>query len=216
MTRPPAAPPSARHVLPEFTERAPLGHRTTDPYAKLLKERIVLLGTRIDETSANDVLAQFMYLEHQAPERDISLYVNSSGGSFHAMSAIYDTMRYVTCDVETVCLGQADGTAALLLASGTPGKRWVLPGARLVLRQPEAPEPIEGRASDLAAAAGELTRVRARMEEILVRHTGRSPEQVRADVERDTVLDARAAVEHGLVDRIVPDRGGARPAAGGR
>ncbi|NJP52232.1 ATP-dependent Clp protease proteolytic subunit [Streptomyces sp. SBST2-5] len=203
--------PYARHVLPEFTERTATGQRTSDPYSKLMEERIVLLGTPVDETSANDVMAQFMYLEHQAPDRDISLYINSPGGSFHAMSAVYDTMQYVNCDVETICLGQAEGAAALLLAAGTPGKRYVLPGARMVLRQPAFAGPVEGQASDLAIQAGELNRVRARMEEILVRHTGRSAEQVRSDTERDTVLDARAAVDYGLADRIVPSRKGARP-----
>lgn len=203
--------PYARHVLPEFTERTATGQRTSDPYSKLMEERIVLLGTPVDETSANDVMAQFMYLEHQAPDRDISLYINSPGGSFHAMSAVYDTMQYVNCDVETICLGQAEGAAALLLAAGTPGKRYVLPGARMVLRQPAFAGPVEGQASDLAIQAGELNRVRARMEEILVRHTGRSAKQVRSDTERDTVLDARAAVDYGLADRIVPSRKGARP-----
>ena len=208
--------PSARHVLPEFTERTMSGQRTTDPYAKLLQERIVILGTRIDETSANDVMAQFMYLEHHAPDQDISLYVNSPGGSFHAMSAIHDTLRYVTCDVETVCLGQAEGAAALLLAAGTPGKRLVLPGSRLVLRQPVLLEPVEGQTSDLAIQAEELNRIRARMEEMLVRHTGRTAEQVRADIERDTVLDAGAAVEYGLADRVVPHRRSLSPASGAR
>ncbi|GAA3196333.1 MULTISPECIES: ATP-dependent Clp protease proteolytic subunit [Streptomyces] len=204
--------PSARHVLPEFTERTASGNRTTDPYSKLLEERIVILGTPIDETSANDVMAQFMYLEHHSPDRDISLYVNSPGGSFHAMSAIYDTLRYVTCDVETICLGQAEGAAALLLAAGTPGKRFALPGARLVLRQPALQEPVEGQTGDLAIQAEELIRIRARMEDMLVRHTGRSAEQVRADIERDKVLDAQAAVDYGLVDRIVPHRRSAYPA----
>ncbi|MFF9716289.1 ATP-dependent Clp protease proteolytic subunit [Streptomyces sp. NPDC014603] len=206
--------PSARHALPEFTERTASGHRTTDPYAKLLEERIVFLGAPLDETSANDVTAQFMYLEHLAPERDISLYVNSPGGSFHALSVLYDTLRFVTCDVETVCLGRAEGAAALLLAAGTPGKRFVLPGARLVLRQPSL-EPVEGPAGDLAVQAGELARVRARMEDILVRHTGRGAEQVRADIERDLVLDAPAAVEYGLADAVVPGRRDARPTAPG-
>lgn len=206
--------PSARHALPEFTERTPSGHRTTDPYAKLLEERVVFLGAPLDETSANDVTAQFMHLEHLAPERDISLYVNSPGGSFHALSALYDTLRFVTCDVETVCLGRAEGAAALLLAAGTPGKRFVLPGARLVLRQPSL-EPVEGPAGDLAVQAGELARVRARMEDILVRHTGRGAEQVRADIERDLVLDAPAAVEYGLADAVVPGRRDARPTAPG-
>ncbi|MFE1843265.1 ATP-dependent Clp protease proteolytic subunit [Streptomyces sp. NPDC059515] len=206
--------PSARHALPEFIERTASGHRTTDPYAKLLEERIVFLGAPLDETSANDVTAQFMYLEHLAPERDISLYVNSPGGSFHALSVLYDTLRFVTCDVETVCLGRAEGAAALLLAAGTPGKRFVLPGARLVLRQPSL-EPVEGPAGDLAVHAGELARVRARMEDILVRHTGRGAEQVRADIERDLVLDAPAAVEYGLADAVVPGRRDARPTAPG-
>ncbi|WP_432117549.1 ATP-dependent Clp protease proteolytic subunit [Streptomyces sp. bgisy032] len=197
---------SARHVLPEFTERTGSGQRTMDPYSKLLEERIVFLGTPVDETSANDVMAQFMYLEHQAPDRDISLYVNSPGGAFHAMSAIYDTMRYVTCDVETVCLGQAGAAACVLLAAGTPGKRSVLPDARLVLHQPALPEPVRGQASDLAIQADELLRIRARMEELLARHTGRSREQVGADIERDKVLTAQEAVEYGLVDRIVPNR----------
>lgn len=206
--------PSARHVLPEFTERTTSGNRTVDPYSKLLEERIVILGTPIDETSANDVMAQFMYLEHHSPDRDISLYVNSPGGSFHAMSAIYDTLRFVTCDVETICLGRAEGAAALLLAAGTPGKRYLLPGSRLVLRQPSLLEPVEGQTSDLAIQAEELTRVRERMEEILVRHTGRTAEQVRADIERDKVLDAREALEYGLADRIVPRRRDACPASG--
>ncbi|MFG3107807.1 ATP-dependent Clp protease proteolytic subunit [Streptomyces tendae] len=198
--------PSARHVLPEFTERTSAGIRTSDPYSKLLQERIVFLGTPIDETSANDVTAQLLYLEHQAPDRDIELYVNSPGGSFTAMTAIYDTMRHVACDVATTCLGQAGSSAAVLLAAGAPGKRAVLPGARVVIHQPALTEPVEGRASDLAVHAAELLRVRTRLEEILVRHTGRTPEQVRADIERDTVLDAQQALEYGLVDRIVPGR----------
>ncbi|MFI6033661.1 ATP-dependent Clp protease proteolytic subunit [Streptomyces sp. NPDC051315] len=208
--------PSARHVLPEFTERTSSGHRTLDPYSKLLEERIVLLGTPIDDTSANDVTAQFMYLEHKDPDRDISLYINSPGGSFSAMSAVYDTLRFLTCDVETVCLGQAGTSAAVLLAAGTPGKRYVLPGARVVIRQPALPEPVQGQAGDLAIQAQELTRVRALLEEMLVRHTGRRPEQVRADIERDRVLDAREAVAYGLADRIVPGRRDAGDAPGAR
>lgn len=161
-------------------------------------------------------MAQLMYLEHQAPDRDVELYVNSPGGSFTAMTAVYDTMRYVTCDVATTCLGQAGPSAALLLAAGAPGKRSVLPGARVVLRQPALTDPVRGQASDLALRAGELVRVRARMEEILLRHTGRTPEQVGADLERETVLDARQALEYGLVDRIVSARGTRPAASGGR
>lgn len=198
--------PSARHVLPEFTERTSSGQRTMDPYSKLLEGRIVFLGAPVDETSANDVMAQFMYLEHQAPDRYISLYINSPGGTFHAMAAIYDTMQYVACDVETTCLGQAGAAASVLLAAGTPGKRSVLPDARLVIHQPALPEPVRGQASDLAIQADELTRIRTRMEEMLARHTGRTREQVSADIERDKVLTAQEALEYGLVDRIVPNR----------
>ncbi|MFF0093296.1 ATP-dependent Clp protease proteolytic subunit [Streptomyces canus] len=198
--------PTARYVLPEFHERTSSGHRTMDPYSKLLEERIVFLGTRIDDTSANDLMAQFMYLEYQDPDRDISLYINSPGGSFSAMSAIYDTMQYVSCDVETTCLGQAGSSAAVLLAAGTPGKRSVLPGARVVIHQPALSEPVQGQAGDLAIQADELTRVRARLEEMLVRHTGRSPEQVSVDIERDKILDAQGALDYGLADAIVPSR----------
>ncbi|WP_217551762.1 ATP-dependent Clp protease proteolytic subunit [Streptomyces sp. GbtcB6] len=198
--------PSARYVLPEFTERTATGQRTLDPYSKLLEERIVFLGTPVDETSANDVMAQFMYLEHAAPERDISLYINSPGGSFSAMAAIYDTVQYVSCDVETICLGQAGASAAVLLAAGTPGKRSVLPGARIVLQQPSLPEPVQGQPSDLVIRAEELDRVRTLLEGMLARHTGRTPEQVHRDLERDLVLDAQEALAYGLVDRVVPSR----------
>ncbi|MFF5188606.1 ATP-dependent Clp protease proteolytic subunit [Streptomyces sp. NPDC000345] len=208
--------PSARHVLPEFTERTSFGHRTMDPYSKLLEERIVFLGTPVDDTSANDVMAQFMYLEHKDPDRDIALYINSPGGSFSAMTAIYDTLRYVTCDVETTCLGQAGSSAAVLLAAGTPGKRFALPGARMVIRQPALPEPVEGQTSDLAIQAEELARTRDLLEEMLVRHTGRTPERVTEDIERDLILTAPQAVEYGLVDGVVPSRRGAAGAPGAR
>jgi ATP-dependent Clp protease protease subunit len=208
--------PSARYVLPEFTERISAGHRTLDPYSKLLEERIVFLGTPIDDTSANDVMAQFMHLEYLAPDRDISLYINSPGGSFSAMTAVYDTMQFVTCDVETICLGQAASAAAVLLAGGTPGKRFTLPGARVLMHQPSFPEPVQGQASDLAIQAEELVRTRRMLEEMLVRHTGRSPERVAADIERDKILDAPAAVAYGLVDRIIPSRKASRTAPGAR
>jgi ATP-dependent Clp protease protease subunit len=209
--------PIARYVLPEFTEGTGSLRRTMDPYAKLLEERIVLLGTPVDDTAANDVMAQLIHLEYRDPDRDISLYVNSPGGSFSAMSAIHDTMRYVSCDIETVCLGQAGSTAAVLLAGGTPGKRFMLPGARVVLRQPTLSEPVQGQASDLEIQAGELLRVRARLEEMLAGHTGQSRERIRADIERDTVLDARQAVDYGLVDGVVTGRGSsfAAPATDG-
>ncbi|MFH8484299.1 ATP-dependent Clp protease proteolytic subunit [Streptomyces longisporoflavus] len=198
--------PFARHVLPEFTERTSTGQRTLDPYSKLLAERIVFLGTPIDETSANDVMAQFMHLEYLAPDRDISLYINSPGGSFSAMTAIYDTIQFVSCDVETTCLGQAASAAAVLLAAGTPGKRSALPGARVLIHQPSITEPIHGQTSDLAIQADELLRTRGRLERLLARHTGQSAERVAADIERDKIFSAREAVEYGLVDRIVANR----------
>lgn len=198
--------PSGRYVLPEFTERTSSGSRTRDPYSKLLEERIVLLGTPIDDVSANDVMAQFMHLEYLAPDQDISLYINSPGGSFSAMTALYDTMRYVSCDVATTCLGQCSSVAAVLLAAGTPGKRMTLPGARVVIDQPSLPEPAQGRPSDLEIYASELTRMRDQLEELLARHSGRSKAQVGADIERDTVLTAEQALEYGLVDHVVENR----------
>ncbi|MFY4718693.1 ATP-dependent Clp protease proteolytic subunit [Streptomyces sp. LaBMicrA B280] len=198
--------PSARYVLPEFTERADFGERRIDPYSKLFENRVVFLGTPLDETAASDVITQFMHLEHLAPDRDITLYLNCPGGSFHAMTAVYDTMRYVSCDVGTYCLGQAASVGAVLLAAGTPGKRFTLPGARVVLSQPELPEPAQGQPSDLLIQAGELVRLRTLMEEMLVRHTGRTEEQVHQDLERDLMLDAPGARSYGLVDGVVPSR----------
>ncbi|MFG2503020.1 ATP-dependent Clp protease proteolytic subunit [Streptomyces sp. NPDC048441] len=198
--------PSARYVLPQFTEHTSTGQRTLDPYSKLLEERIVFLGTPIDATSANDVMAQFMHLEYLAPDRDIALYINSPGGSFSAMTAIYDTIQFVTCDVETTCLGQAASAAAVLLAAGTPGKRFALPGARVLIHQPSFAEPIHGQTSDLTIQADELLRTRAQLERLLVQHTGQSPERVTADIERDKILSAPEAVEYGLVDRIISTR----------
>ncbi|WP_318204748.1 ATP-dependent Clp protease proteolytic subunit [Streptomyces sp. SCL15-4] len=198
--------PSARHVLPEFTERTAGTVRTLDPYARLFQDRIVFLGTAVDDAAASDVTAQLMYLEHQAPDRDITLYVNSPGGSFDAMAAVYDTMRYVSCDVATYCLGQAAAFAAVLLAAGAPGKRFMLPGARAVIRQPALSEPVRGRPGDLLVRAGELARVRATVEEMLVRHTGRTAARVHEDLERDLILDAPGALAYGLVDAVVPAR----------
>ncbi|WNI26069.1 ATP-dependent Clp protease proteolytic subunit [Streptomyces sp. ITFR-16] len=206
--------PAARHVLPEFTERTAQGTRTLDPYSKLLGERIVFLGTPVDDTAANDLIAQFMYLEHDAPDRPVSLYINSPGGSFGAMTAVYDTMSFLSCEVETFCLGQAGGDAAVLLAAGAPGRRHALPGARVVVQQPELREPVQGQPSDLEIEARELARMRETLTGILARHTGRSAGQVTADTERDLVLDAEGALAYGLVDHIVRDRVPSPPPAG--
>ncbi|MER7515328.1 ATP-dependent Clp protease proteolytic subunit [Streptomyces sp. NPDC126499] len=197
-----------RYVLPEFTERTSLGTRTLDPYSKLLEERIVFLGTAIDETAANDAIAQFLYLDHAAPESVISLYVNSPGGSISAMTSVYDTIRTVSCEVETICLGQAVGPAAVLLAAGTPGRRLTLPGARIVLQQPTLDEPLRGQPSDLDIQARELLRQRALVAGLLAEHTGKDHERVDADIDRTTVLDAAGAVAYGLVDHVVESRRG--------
>ncbi|WP_030608370.1 ATP-dependent Clp protease proteolytic subunit [Streptomyces sclerotialus] len=198
--------PTARYVLPEFTERTTQGIRTLDPYSKLLDERIVFLGTPIDDTAANDVMAQLIHLEHAAPEQAISLYINSPGGSFTAMTAIYDTMQFVTSPVETVCLGQAASAAAVLLAAGHPGRRLALPGARVLIHQPAFGEPVEGQITDLDLQARELLRTRALLEELLTRHTGRTREQISADIERDKILDAQEAVAYGLIDGLTRGR----------
>ncbi|MFF0064680.1 ATP-dependent Clp protease proteolytic subunit [Streptomyces sp. NPDC005279] len=198
--------PAARYVLPQFTERTSAGARTLDPYSKLLEERIIFLGTAVDDTSANDVIAQFLHLEYAAPDRDICLYINSPGGSLSAMSAIYDTMQIVTCDVETTCLGQAASTAALLLAAGAPGKRMALPGARIVVQQPATEEGLQGQLSDLDIQAQELLRLRTQLAEMLVRHTGQTPERIAADLERDKIFDAEDAKAYGLVDNVIRNR----------
>lgn len=192
--------------LPEFTERTSSGMRTMDPYSKLMEERIVFLGTQIDDTSANDVMAQFIHLEHTAPDRDISLYINSPGGSFTAMTAIYDTMRFVSCDIETVCLGQAASAASVLLAAGTPGKRLALPGARILVHQPSLSEPVQGQTSDLEIQVREMLRTREMLEELYERHTGQPRNKISQDIERDKIFTAEQAVDYGLIDRLTTSR----------
>ncbi len=198
--------PAARYVLPEFTERTATGTRTLDPYSKLLSERIVFLGSPIDDTAASDLIAQLMYLEHADPDRPLSLYINSPGGTFQAMAAVYDTMQFLTCEVETFCLGQAGSYAAALLAAGAKGRRHALPGARVVIQQPALEEPMRGQPSDLEIHARELVRTREMFAAMLVRHTGRTAEQITADIERDTILDAKAALAYGLVDHVMENR----------
>ncbi|MEV6329865.1 ATP-dependent Clp protease proteolytic subunit [Streptomyces sp. NPDC051909] len=195
-----------RYVLPEFTERTSFGTRTLDPYSKLLQERVVFLGTPIDETSANDVIAQFLHLDYASPGQVISLYINSPGGSVSAMTSVYDTIRTVSCEVETTCLGQAVGPAAVLLAAGSPGRRLALPGARIVLQQPSIDEPLQGQPSDLDLQARELLRQRELIAGMLAAHSGRDRERIDTDLDRTTVLDAPAALAYGLVDHVVRSR----------
>ncbi|MBI1378649.1 MAG: ATP-dependent Clp protease proteolytic subunit [Frankiales bacterium] len=196
--------PSARYVLPQFTERTTQGTKTWDPYSKLFEERIIFLGVQIDDASADDVMAQLLCLESMDPDRDISIYINSPGGSYTAMTAIYDTMQFVKPDITTVCLGQAASAAAVLLASGTPGKRYALPHARVLIHQPYTEG--GGQGSDIEIQANELLRMRTEMEQILARHTGRDVDQIQKDIERDKILAATDAVEYGIVDSVIPSR----------
>jgi ATP-dependent Clp protease, protease subunit len=191
--------------LPTVVERTGQGEYELDPYAKLLSERIVFLVTTVDDTSANDIVAQLLCLEADDPDRDISLYINSAGGSVTAMMAIYDTMQFVSNDIRTVCLGQAGSAAAILLAAGTPGKRLMLPHARVLIQQPSM-HPVQGLATDLQILAAEVLRVRTTMENILVNHTGRRPEQIHADLARDTILTSAQALAYGMVDGILGSR----------
>ena len=193
--------PSSRYVLPEFIEQNAQGSKTTNPYSKLFEERIIFLGTQVDDTSANDIMAQLLVLESQDPDRDITMYLNSPGGSFTALMAIYDTMRYVRPDVQTVCLGQAASAAAVLLAAGAPGKRAALPNSRVLIHQPRT-QGTQGQVSDLEIEANEIERMRRLMEETLAEHTGRTAEQVRIDTDRDKILTAQEAVDYGLIDTV--------------
>jgi ATP-dependent Clp protease protease subunit len=198
------ASPQARYILPQFRERTAQGERLMDPYAKLFEERIVFLGVQIDDASADDVMAQLLCLESMDPDRDISIYINSPGGSYTAMTAIYDTMQFIKPNVTTVCLGQAASAASILLAAGAPGKRFALPHARILIHQPYTEG--GGQGSDIEIQANEILRMRAEMEGILAKHTGRSLEQVQQDIDRDKILTAAAAKEYGIVDDVIQSR----------
>jgi ATP-dependent Clp protease protease subunit len=171
----------------------------------MFEERIIFLGVQIDDTSANDVMAQLMVLESSDPDRDITIYINSPGGSFTALTAIYDTMQYVRPDIQTVCMGQAASAAAVLLAAGTPGKRLALPNSRIIIHQP-ATEGGYGQGSDIEIQAREILRMRTLLEEMISNHTGRTMEQVRKDIDRDKILTAGEAKEYGLIDQVLSSR----------
>jgi ATP-dependent Clp protease, protease subunit len=196
--------PQSRYVLPEFRERTSTGERIHNPYTKLFEERIIFLGVQIDDASADDVMAQLLCLESMDTDRDIQIYINSPGGSYTAMTAIYDTMQFVKPQVQTVCLGQAASAAAVLLAAGAPGKRFALPHARVLIHQPYTEG--GGQGSDIEIQANEILRMRAEMEGILSRHTGRSVEQIQQDIERDKILTAEDAKEYGVVDHVLGSR----------
>jgi len=190
------------YQIPQWEERTSYGFRRIDPYTKLFEDRIIMLGTPISDDIANAVMAQLMCLQSMDPDRDISLYINSPGGSFTALTAIYDTMRYLKPDVQTVCLGQAASAAAVLLAAGTPGKRLALPNARILIHQPYT-EGTGGQISDLEIQANEILRMRELLETMLSEATGKSTEEISHDVERDKILTAQEAVEYGLVDQVL-------------
>ena len=194
--------PSMDYYIPQWEERTSYGVRRVDPYTKLFEDRIIFLGTPITDDIANAVMAQLLCLQSMDAERQISIYLNSPGGSFTALTAIYDTMRYIKPDVQTVCLGQAASAAAVLLAAGTKGKRLALPNSRILIHQP-ATEGGYGQSSDLEIQAKEILRIRSLMENMLAADTGQPVEQVTKDIERDKYLTAEQAVEYGIVDDIL-------------
>ena len=197
--------PQARYVLPNFEERTAYGFKRQDPYAKLFEDRIVFLGVQVDDASADDIMAQLLVLESQDPDSLITMYINSPGGSFTAMTAIYDTMQYIKPQVQTVCLGQAASVAAVLFAAGSPGKCLALPNARVLIHQP-AMEGMQGQASDIQIIADEIDRMRLWLEETLSAHSGKPVEEVRRDIERDKILTAAQAEEYGLIDQVLASR----------
>lgn len=200
-----ASVPTDRYVFPTFEERTAYGYKRQDPYAKLFEDRIVFLGVQVDDASADDVMAQLLVLESMDTDSPITMYINSPGGSFTAMTAIYDTMQYVRPHIQTVCLGQAASAAAVLLAAGQPGKRMALPNARILIHQP-AMEGVQGQASDIQIIADEIDRMREWMEHTIAQHSGQSVETVRKDVERDKILTAEQAMQYGLIDHVLTSR----------
>jgi ATP-dependent Clp protease protease subunit len=198
--------PQSRYILPEFEERTSYGFKRHNPYTKLFEDRIVFLGVQVDDASADDVMAQLLVLESQDPDRDITMYINSPGGSFTALTAIYDTMQYIKPNIQTVCLGQAASAAAVLLAAGAPGKRLALPNARVLIHQPASGGGGQGQASDIEIQAKEIMRMREWLEKTLSDHTGRSIEQVNKDIDRDKILTAEEALEYGIIDQVLSSR----------
>ena len=194
--------PTMDYYIPQWEERTSYGMRRIDPYTKLFEDRIIFLGTPISDEIANAVMAQLLCLQQMDAERDIEIYINSPGGSFTALTAIYDTMRYIKPDVRTVCLGQAASAAAVILAAGTKGKRLALPNSRILIHQP-ATEGGYGQSSDIEIQAKEILRIRSLMEEMLATDTGKSIEEVSRDIERDKYLTSEQALEYGIIDEVL-------------
>lgn len=197
--------PQADYIIPRWEERTPYGYRQIDPYAKLFEDRIIFLGTPISDEIANAVMAQLLCLESMDPDREVQIYINSPGGTMSALTAIYDTMLYITPDVRTVCLGQAASAAAVLLAAGSPGKRSALPHSRVMIHQP-ATEGGRADPTDIEIHANEIIRQRTMMEQMIAQHSGKEPEEVSRDIERDKFLTAEEAVSYGLIDEILASR----------
>jgi ATP-dependent Clp protease, protease subunit len=194
-----------QYTIPTVVERTPLGERAYDIYSSLLSERIIFLGTEIDDGVANVVIAQLLHLDWSIPDREISIYINSPGGSFTSLMAIYDTMTFVGAPISTFCVGQAASTAAVLLSAGQPGRRFVLEHARVLLGQPSGGVQ-QGMVSDLSLQAKEMLRIRSQVEEVLSRHTHHDVAALRVDMDRDKVFTAREAVEYGLADEVISQR----------
>ena len=193
-----------QYTIPTVVEKTRAGERAFDIYSRLLAERIVFLGTEIDDGVANVVMAQLLHLESVSPELEISLYINSPGGSYSALTAIYDTMQFIRPDVATICMGQAASAAAVLLAAGAPGRRAVLPHAKVLLHQPSSQ--AQGAMPDRAIQAKELARVRAEVEQILSKHTGHPAQKIRDDTDRNKTFSATEAVSYGLADQVITSR----------
>jgi ATP-dependent Clp protease protease subunit len=192
------------NLVPVVIEQTSRGERSFDLYSRLLSGRIVFLGTQVDDTSANLIMAQLIHLESEDPDKDISLYINSPGGSITALLGIYDTMRYIRPDVSTTCLGWAASAAAVILAAGATGKRYALPHSTILLHQPHGG--AQGQSADIDIQAREILRQRAVVNEILARHTGQPVERIARDTDRDFILDAERALEYGLVDELLAER----------
>lgn len=193
------------HLVPMVVEQTARGERAFDIYSRLLKEHIIFIGTPVDDTIANLVVAQLLFLESEDPDRDISLYINSPGGSITAGLAIYDTMQFVRSPITTICVGQCASMAAVLLAAGTKGKRFALPNSRILIHQPSAGG-ISGQATDIKIAAEEIIRMRENLNDILASHTGQPVEQIERDVERDRIMTALQAKEYGIIDLVIKHR----------
>lgn len=195
---------TSRYVLPTIEEKTSYGYKRLDPYTKLFEERIIFVGQPIDDTVANDVMAQLLTLESMDPDRDIMMYINSPGGSFTALTAIYDTMQFVRPDVMTICLGQAASAAAVLLAGGAKGKRMALENARILIHQPYSEG--GGQGSDIEIQAAEIMRMRSLLEKMLAKDSNKTVEEVSKDIERDKILTAAEAVEYGIIDQVLASR----------